>query len=199
MIKTSRNYHRLEPPIKTNEAMFVIHLMHHKWDKDAPYPGFKSIAQRMGLSTEAARLHARSLESKGYLFREMQIGQTNRFHLDRLFVALKKLMSKDDLEASQRTTATSCSGWKTCRVWQSTQHCGCLLQTRLPHRPRPHRSPLRHLSAWAEGLTPGRWHSHQLYHQRERDLRRANDHCEDLRGRPQPSNWRISKFPMSML
>ena len=102
MIKTSRNYHHLEPPIKTNEAMFVIHLMRHKWDKDAPYPGFKSIAQRMGLSTEAARLHARSLESKGYLFREMQIGQKNRFHLDRLFVAPEKLMSKDDLEAVQR-------------------------------------------------------------------------------------------------
>ena len=96
------NYHRLEPPLKSNEAMFVIHLMRHKWDKNAPYPGFQLIAQRMGVSAEATRLYARSLEAKGYLFREMQIGLTNRFHLDRLFVALEKLMSKDDLEDVQR-------------------------------------------------------------------------------------------------
>jgi len=96
------NYHRLTPPLKHSEAMFVVHLMRHKWDKAAPYPGFKAIARKMGISPEAARLHARSLDTKGYLFREMQIGQTNKFHLDNLFVALEKLMASDALENVQQ-------------------------------------------------------------------------------------------------
>jgi hypothetical protein len=94
-------YSRLSPAIKASEAMFIIHLMSHKWDMAAPYPGFKSIARRMGLTPEGARLLARSLEKKGYLYRQMQVGQTNKFHLDSLFAALEKQRANDEMEATR--------------------------------------------------------------------------------------------------
>ena len=81
--------------------MFIIHLMKHKWDKAAPYPGFKALAKRMGMSPEAARLIARKLESKGYLYRQMQVGQTNKFHLDNLFAALEKLLASDSIQKTR--------------------------------------------------------------------------------------------------
>lgn len=93
------NYHRLTPSMKYSEAMFVIHIMRHKWDKAAPYPGFRSVAKRMGVSPEATRLLARSLEKKGYLYRQMRVSQTNRFHFDSLFAALEKLKSADAIAA----------------------------------------------------------------------------------------------------
>ena len=38
------NYHRLKPYSLTHgEAMFVVHLMQHKWGAEAPYPGYKTI------------------------------------------------------------------------------------------------------------------------------------------------------------
>jgi hypothetical protein len=50
-------------------------------DDAAPYPGFKTIARRMGITETAVRHHARKLERKGFLWREKQVGTTNRFHL----------------------------------------------------------------------------------------------------------------------
>ena len=98
------NYHRLSPPIKYQEAMLIIHLMRHKWDAAAPHPGFPTLAKRMGISPQAARLHARSLETNGYLSREMRVGETNRFHLNKLFAALERLMQAD---ASHNLAQTS--------------------------------------------------------------------------------------------
>jgi len=94
------NYHRLG--IKHAEAMLIIHLMRHKWDASAPYPGFKSIARKMKISPEATRVHARSLEVKGFLRREKQVGETNRFHLQGLFTALEQLMAKDKSGVAQQ-------------------------------------------------------------------------------------------------
>jgi hypothetical protein len=96
------NYHRLPNPLKHSEAMFIIHVMRHKWDKNAPYPAFKTVATRMGLTPEAARLLARSLEKKGYLHRQMRVGQTNRFHFNSLFAALEQLMASDAIERIAR-------------------------------------------------------------------------------------------------
>src|SRR5882757_4135595 len=80
------NYHRLHPkPLRYVEAMFIIHLMRHKWDSGAPYPGFKSLAKRMGISPQSARIYARTLQKKGCLVREFKTGETNRFHLRKLF------------------------------------------------------------------------------------------------------------------
>lgn len=83
------NYASLEPPITSLEAMLIIQLIQHKWDKNAPFPGFETLAKRMGVTPTAVRNHARSLEKKGYLRRELRISQTNRFHLDGLFSKLE--------------------------------------------------------------------------------------------------------------
>jgi hypothetical protein len=91
------NYHRLNPPITTPEAMFVVHLMSFKWDQSMPRPAFLTIATRMGISTTMARNHARTLENgKKYLIRIMRIGQPNYFDLTPLFRALEKLLAEDE-------------------------------------------------------------------------------------------------------
>lgn len=86
------NYARLKPYSLTHgEAMFVVHLMQHKWGADAPYPGYKTLAKRMGVSDKTARRLAKSLEDKKYLVREVREAQTNRFHLTKLIAALVAL------------------------------------------------------------------------------------------------------------
>ena len=98
-----KSYHRLSPPITNSEAMLIVHLMMHKWDKGAPYIGFKTLAKRMGMSTTAARGHARSLDVKGYLRREIRVGTTNRFYLEPLFEALEKLRSAEKKKGKQES------------------------------------------------------------------------------------------------
>jgi DnaD-like protein len=85
------NYWKLNPPIKGAEVLLIVHLLRYKWDQNAPFPAFKTIAKKMGVSSTAVRNHARSLEAKRYLQREMQVGSTNRFDLNPLFKALEKL------------------------------------------------------------------------------------------------------------
>jgi predicted ArsR family transcriptional regulator len=63
--------------------------MSFKWDEKLPYPGFKTLAKRMGITDTQARSHARSLEQKGYLVRKMRKGQTNKFDLGKLFAVLE--------------------------------------------------------------------------------------------------------------
>lgn len=86
------SYHRLQPyPLTHGEAMFVIHLMQHKWGADAPFPSYRTLAQRMGVSVKTARRFAQSLQEKKYLQREFRIGATNLFYLDKLIAALVAL------------------------------------------------------------------------------------------------------------
>lgn len=86
------NYHRLQPyPLTHGEAMFVIHLMQHKWGAAAPFPAYRTLAQRMGVSVKTARRFAASLQQKQYLHREFRIGATNLFYLDKLIAALVRL------------------------------------------------------------------------------------------------------------
>ena len=90
------NYHRLKPyPLTHGEAMFVVHLMQHKCGQEAPYPGYKTIAKRMGVSDKTARRLAKSLEDKKYLVREVRHANTNRFHLTKLMSALVVLKKAD--------------------------------------------------------------------------------------------------------
>ncbi len=93
------SYTKLTPPLSNAEAMLVIHLMRHKWDAAPPFPGFKTLARRMGVTTTSVRNHARSLEKKGYLLRQKRVGTTNHFELNPLFLALEKLQA---YEAGQR-------------------------------------------------------------------------------------------------
>lgn len=88
-----RNYHRLQPyPLTHGEAMFIIHLMQHKWTEEAPFPSYGLLAERMGISVKTARRFAASLQQKKYLWREYRIGATNLFHLDKLMQALTALI-----------------------------------------------------------------------------------------------------------
>lgn len=83
------NYHRLKPYSLTHsEALFVIHVMQHKWGAAAPFPAYKTIAERMGISIKSARRLGKSLEDKGYLKREFRIGNTNLFHWNKLIATL---------------------------------------------------------------------------------------------------------------
>jgi len=67
------------------EQLFVIEVMAFKWDTKAPFPGYKKVAARMGISEAYARKLARSLEGKGFLRRVRRVGQTNEFDFTPLF------------------------------------------------------------------------------------------------------------------
>ncbi len=104
------NFHRLDPTITHGEAMLVVLLMRHKWDDAPPFPGFKSLSKRMGISITAGRQLARRLETKGYLIREKQKGETNRFHLQPLFRALETLLKKDETGNATELTGAELLG-----------------------------------------------------------------------------------------
>src|SRR5260370_23363755 len=74
--------------LTTNEAMFVLQLMTFKWDSEAPFPSYATIARRMGVSEKMVRRYARSLEGKGLLRRQFQLRAPNRFDLSGLFQAV---------------------------------------------------------------------------------------------------------------
>lgn len=94
-----RIYTRLKPePLTTAEAMFVLHLMEFKWDSMAPFPSYKKLADRMGVTDKAVRRHAKSLEKKGYLRRIARTGQTSRFDLKPLFAALLEALEGERRE-----------------------------------------------------------------------------------------------------
>ena len=91
-----RNYSTLKPyPLTSGEALLVIHLMDFKWGEEAPFPSYKTLAARMGNSVKQARRLAQSLETKGYLVREVRQAQTNRFDLTKLFTALEARVKGD--------------------------------------------------------------------------------------------------------
>lgn len=81
-------YAELKPPLTSGEALFVIQLMSYKWTEEAPFPGYATLARRMGVTDKAVRRHAASLESKKYLRRISRLGTTNKFDLSPLFDAL---------------------------------------------------------------------------------------------------------------
>lgn len=84
-----RAYAHLKPFSLTHgEAMFVLHLMQYKWDEDAPFPSYKTIAAQMGVSAKQVQRYAVSIEDKKYLRREQRQGMSNRFDLTPLFDAL---------------------------------------------------------------------------------------------------------------
>lgn len=78
--------------LSNSEAMFVLQLMSFKWNENAPFPSYKTLAQRMGITTEMARRHAKSLEDKHLLVRVKRTGQSNAFDLRPLSSALEQLL-----------------------------------------------------------------------------------------------------------
>ncbi len=90
------------------EVLLIVHLMRFKWDAAAPFPGFKTIAKKMGITATSVRNHARTLEQKGYLTRIKRVGATNRFDLTPLFGALEKF-----LKEKKKTQAEAAAGEET--------------------------------------------------------------------------------------
>jgi len=78
--------------LSTGEFVFVLELMVFKWDEQAPFPSYNTLAQRMGITTEMTRRHAKSLETKGMLKRLRRVGQSNAFDLLPLTHTLKALL-----------------------------------------------------------------------------------------------------------
>jgi DNA-binding MarR family transcriptional regulator len=93
-------YSTLKPfELTTGEAMFIVHLMDFKWGAAAPFPKYKTLAVRMGVSEKQVRRLAKSLEDKGYVVREARGGRrSNRFNLSTLFAALE---ARVESEANQ--------------------------------------------------------------------------------------------------
>ena len=90
--------------LTTGEALFVLHLMDHKWDARNPFPSYKTLAKRMGVSDKMVRNHAFSLEIKKLLRRQFRVGRPNRFDLTPLFEALQAAIEK---KAQQRAKKKS--------------------------------------------------------------------------------------------
>lgn len=72
------------------EAMFVLQLMAFKWNENAPFPSYATLAKRMGITDKQVRRYAKALEDKGFLQRTARIGSSNSFDLQPLFNALAK-------------------------------------------------------------------------------------------------------------
>lgn len=100
-------YHAtMRPRLKPAEAMFVLQLMTFKWDKRAPHPGYKTLAQRMGVSEAYVRKIARALEEKKYLRRRPRVSQTNRFDLRPLFLQLVAHAQAESVSQRKKRPAT---------------------------------------------------------------------------------------------
>ncbi len=91
-----RNYSKLEPRLTVGEAMLVVHLMDFKRDQRAPYPSYKRLAGYMGISDKMVRVHARNLEAKGYLRRQVRQGLPNLFDLSPLLTKLEAFVPGED-------------------------------------------------------------------------------------------------------
>jgi Helix-turn-helix domain len=91
-----RLYAKLKPyALTVGEAMFVLELMAYKWSERAPFPSYKSLAGRMGVTDKMVRRYAANLEGKKYLQREARIGSTNTFNLNPLFAALAGALEEE--------------------------------------------------------------------------------------------------------
>lgn len=100
------HYAVLKPyALTVSEAMFVVQLMAHKWTPEPPFPSYRTLAKRMGVTAKMARRYAANLEQKGLLKREARIGGTNAFDLKPLFETLLKAVQTEKAAAAERRPA----------------------------------------------------------------------------------------------
>ena len=95
------NYRQLG--ISNLEAILIIHLMRHKWTVEMPFPGFKRLANRMGMTPTGVRAHARNLQKKGLLRRVKRPGKANVFDLEPLFQKLEQLIPQAQVRERELT------------------------------------------------------------------------------------------------
>lgn len=97
-----RHYANLKPySLTVGEAMFVLQLMTFKWTADSPFPSYKRLAQRMGLTDKMVRRYAAHLEQKRYLKRQARTGQSNSFDLTPLFTTLASAIRNETKSSAE--------------------------------------------------------------------------------------------------
>lgn len=105
-VRLLMSYAALKPLCLTvPEAMFVVQVMAFKWDAKAPFPGYKKVAMRMGISEAYARKLARQLEGKGFLRRVARVGSTNGFDFQPLFEKLMRHAEAAEAETGEKPRA----------------------------------------------------------------------------------------------
>jgi DNA-binding transcriptional regulator YhcF (GntR family) len=77
--------------------MFVLQLMAFKWNQNAPFPSYSTLAKRMNITHKQVRRYAKALEDKGFLRRTARIGSSNSFDLQPLFDALAGALKAEKL------------------------------------------------------------------------------------------------------
>lgn len=101
--------------ISTTQFNIVAQLMSYWFDPARPpFPSKRDLAQRMGITEQTLRINIKALEERGLVLREQwktAAGDygSNRYHLDGLVKALKKLepdFSEERKERRQSTTLT---------------------------------------------------------------------------------------------
>ncbi len=97
--------------LTTVEAMFLVILVRHKWDEAAPFPGYKSIGERMGVSPRRVRQIAIGLEKENFIRRVDRSGsgtprtkaRSHAFDLTPLFEKLEAYVDQVQAERTRRT------------------------------------------------------------------------------------------------
>ena len=83
--------------LSATDFTFICQLFFHKWDERAPYPSLAKIAERMGVSHRYVRKVCASLESRGFVRRELsKTGGSSRYHLDGLISKFEAMKLEDD-------------------------------------------------------------------------------------------------------
>jgi predicted transcriptional regulator len=94
--------------ISTTQFNIVAQLMSYWFDPARPpFPSKRDLAQRMGITEQTLRINIKALEERGLVVREQwktAAGDygSNRYHLDGLVTALKKLEPDFDEERKER-------------------------------------------------------------------------------------------------
>ena len=87
-----KSYSLLKPhPLTTGEAMFALQIMSfRRTNYGRPFPSYKTLANRMGVSEKMARRYAKQLHDKGYIIRVPRTSKTNEFDVEGLLRALDR-------------------------------------------------------------------------------------------------------------
>jgi DNA replication protein len=109
-------HYRDDLGITNTEAMLVIHLMHYKWDEDAPYPSFKTLAHRMGLTEQQVRAHALSLVRKKLMKKTLRLGKPNLFHLEPLFKRLEEIYDDEHQDSPRQKARAAAASTRAARA-----------------------------------------------------------------------------------
>jgi predicted transcriptional regulator len=97
--------------ISTTQFNIIAQLMSYWFDPARPpFPSKRDLAQRMGITEQTLRINIKALEEAGLVQREQwktAAGDygSNRYHLDGLVNALKKLEPDFDEERKERKEA----------------------------------------------------------------------------------------------